>query len=236
MKYILNIPEPCHEDWNKMTVTEKGKHCMVCEKEVIDFTKLSNYQIVKRIENKENVCGRFKKNQLNTPLRSNEVNKISRAGILLSFTALFAITTPVFSHGEPTKVEKTTSSKVFVSILKDKNKIKEKLIIVKGIVSDEIGPVADIIVKLKDTQLNTITDFDGEFELVLTESQFKNGVLEFNRIEYQKNKVVLKNENEKIQVVMKEEGIALGGVSMTGRVIVKRNIFQRMGDFFRKKK
>ena len=33
------IPEPCHENWNKMTPQEQGRHCAVCSKVVVDFTK-----------------------------------------------------------------------------------------------------------------------------------------------------------------------------------------------------
>ena len=36
------IPNPCHEDWNKMTPEDKGRHCSVCDKVVIDFTKMDS--------------------------------------------------------------------------------------------------------------------------------------------------------------------------------------------------
>ncbi|WP_157588794.1 hypothetical protein [Psychroserpens burtonensis] len=44
---IINIPKPCHEDWNQMTTQQKGRHCSSCEKTVIDFTSKTNEQIVK---------------------------------------------------------------------------------------------------------------------------------------------------------------------------------------------
>jgi hypothetical protein len=37
-KFQLQIPEPCHEDWNKMTPVHKGRFCDSCEKAVVDFT------------------------------------------------------------------------------------------------------------------------------------------------------------------------------------------------------
>ncbi len=68
-KLILKIPEPCHEDWNKMTPKDKGRHCKACDKIVIDFTKMSNDEIVQTIkESSKNVCGHIKKSQLNINL------------------------------------------------------------------------------------------------------------------------------------------------------------------------
>lgn len=66
--YTITIPKPCHEDWNAMTPTEKGKFCKSCSKTVVDFTKLSTYEIQDFIhENKNNaVCGHFKQTQLDS--------------------------------------------------------------------------------------------------------------------------------------------------------------------------
>lgn len=66
--YKISIPKPCHEDWNTMTPTDKGKFCSACAKNVIDFTNMSdteikNYLITKK---EERVCGHFRKQQLDT--------------------------------------------------------------------------------------------------------------------------------------------------------------------------
>ena len=41
----FEIKEPCHEDWSKMTRTEKGAFCQSCAKEVIDFTDKTGFEI-----------------------------------------------------------------------------------------------------------------------------------------------------------------------------------------------
>jgi hypothetical protein len=70
MTYKINIPKPCHEDWNKFTPAEQGKHCQVCAKTVIDFTSWEPNTIATfLITNKEEeTCGRFTKTQLETAI------------------------------------------------------------------------------------------------------------------------------------------------------------------------
>ena len=64
--YKLSVPNPCSEDWNRMTPKDKGRFCSSCDKVVIDFTKLSTYEIEDYIEaNKDKqLCGHFKQSQL----------------------------------------------------------------------------------------------------------------------------------------------------------------------------
>ena len=39
-KYKITIPEPCHEDWNKMSPKDNGRFCLSCTKTVVDFTSM----------------------------------------------------------------------------------------------------------------------------------------------------------------------------------------------------
>jgi hypothetical protein len=70
MNYLVRIPEPCHEDWNKMQPDEKGKFCHSCNKSVHDFTGKTDAEIhTILIENSDKkVCGHFRKSQVNRPL------------------------------------------------------------------------------------------------------------------------------------------------------------------------
>jgi len=68
MKHKITIPEPCHENWDKMTPNENGRFCASCSKTVIDFSKMLPEEIQHFfIQNRnEKICGRFKKSQLET--------------------------------------------------------------------------------------------------------------------------------------------------------------------------
>jgi hypothetical protein len=60
------IPQPCHEDWNKMTLTTQGAFCNSCQKNVIDFTALSDAEILNFLKNNlhKETCGRIEVKQL----------------------------------------------------------------------------------------------------------------------------------------------------------------------------
>ncbi|MCR9173775.1 MAG: hypothetical protein NXI10_14830 [bacterium] len=70
----FHIPEPCHENWNEMTPTEKGAFCKKCAIEVTDFTKMNPFEIRKvlteKLNKKERSCGHISHRQL------SEVNDI----------------------------------------------------------------------------------------------------------------------------------------------------------------
>lgn len=66
-KLQLSIPEPCHENWQQMTATEQGRFCNACAKEVIDFSMLTDAEVLNYFNTRtyEKVCGRALPDQLN---------------------------------------------------------------------------------------------------------------------------------------------------------------------------
>jgi len=66
--FKLSIPTPCQEDWQEMTSQEKGRFCNACSKIVIDFTNMTEQEIVAYFQAHENkeVCGKVLKKQLDT--------------------------------------------------------------------------------------------------------------------------------------------------------------------------
>jgi hypothetical protein len=62
----LSIPQPCSESWAAMTPTTAGRHCASCAKTVIDFTGLSDAEILAQLARagRGGTCGRFRAGQL----------------------------------------------------------------------------------------------------------------------------------------------------------------------------
>ncbi|HQW43805.1 MAG: carboxypeptidase-like regulatory domain-containing protein [Chitinophagaceae bacterium] len=69
-KLQLTIAEPCHENWDGMTPVEKGKFCGSCQKQVIDFSNMSDRQVAEFFKKPStgSVCGRFMTDQLDRPI------------------------------------------------------------------------------------------------------------------------------------------------------------------------
>jgi len=65
-KIQLTIAEPCHENWENMTPVEKGKFCGSCQKQVVDFSLMSDRQVAEFFKKPStgSVCGRFMTDQL----------------------------------------------------------------------------------------------------------------------------------------------------------------------------
>lgn len=68
----ISIKEPCHEDWAKMTATQKGAFCQKCALEVTDFTNKTSFEIkqllVQEFTQNDRTCARitnFQLDQLN---------------------------------------------------------------------------------------------------------------------------------------------------------------------------
>ena len=65
----ISIPQPCHEDWNQMTAEEKGRHCALCNKVVIDFTDKTEEELTEILRGTSGkTCGRFNRKQIFSPL------------------------------------------------------------------------------------------------------------------------------------------------------------------------
>jgi len=125
-KYKISIPEPCQEDWNKMSPNENGRFCSSCSKNVVDFTTMLQDEIQHYFAiNKNNkICGKFRKSQLDTvtiqiPSRvlysQTQYHKIFLLALFISMgTTLFSCAD---KEGNKQKIDK-------VEIIKDTTEIK----------------------------------------------------------------------------------------------------------------
>lgn len=96
MKTKIRIPQPCTEDWNKMTPTEKGAYCDKCAFEVIDFTSQSPEEIkaTLKVRMGQKTCGHISKTQMelvnsNYHLWDNQSAKMFKSKFLYACLMVF---------------------------------------------------------------------------------------------------------------------------------------------------
>ena len=161
----INIPKPCHEDWNKMTLNDQGRYCASCNKTVVDFTKQTDEQIIKSLESKGNLCGRFKTQQIDRELvlaRKDKNNYWSLAASgLFAFMALGSQN--AFAQGEPIKqdtiIRPMLKGKIATSILNEHIYVGTVTTAIDGL------PLSGATIILKGTSREAHTDFDGNFTI-----------------------------------------------------------------------
>jgi hypothetical protein len=96
---MISIPEPCNEDFTKMTPTERGNFCSKCQIDTFDFRDLSTTDINKLIlQNKgQHLCGQFKGSQLDQMNSGflnwkNQKKQTFRSKFVLALVMVFGLT------------------------------------------------------------------------------------------------------------------------------------------------
>ena len=66
----IHQPAPCHENWEAMTPTDVGRHCAACQTQVVDFTRMTDDEVVAYLRHTTpgRRCGRFREDQVGRPL------------------------------------------------------------------------------------------------------------------------------------------------------------------------
>lgn len=212
----LSIPEPCHEDWNEMTPTLQGRYCQACEKEVTDFSQMTDAQIVQVIEKgKGNHCGRFRFDQLDRDMSQSVSQYVlspwAKAGILAA-SVLLAV------PGMSQQTRLSTKPAAQVTLVTSEKPTNRKVPIVKGIVMDKRGePLIGASVLLVGTSTGTITDLEGKFTLHV-EQQLPALALTFSYVGYERQTIKVRNKRRKFIKVKLEEGVNLPEVVVTSNV------------------
>jgi hypothetical protein len=168
---LLHIPEPCHENWDAMTNANKGRHCQSCNKIVVDFSVMSDRQVLEYFKTTTGkTCGRFHDDQLQRPLVEPQKQPSKWSYFLASFIA-FIMSAKTFSQQKVGKVKFTGKPSVERVTLKgDTIEIKKDTINpkkIQGKVVDEKGKgISNAIVKFIGTINAVVTDSFGNFSIV----------------------------------------------------------------------
>ena len=168
-KLQVSIPEPCHENWSKMTPTEKGRFCAACQKNVYDFTKSTDREIISAYEKDQKLCGRFLNSQLDREL----IIPKKRKSIWLAslFFGMISLANTKLSAQEKPKTEQTNTKTQDSGKSNHESSSETEGKTITGIVSDSTGPIPGANVAIKGTTRVVKTNFDGTYSIIAKEGE-----------------------------------------------------------------
>ena len=181
-----------------MTPVDKGRFCDSCQKKVFDFTTASDREILKKFPTDGNLCGRFLNAQLNRELvDAKEKSKLWGAVAASAMAILNCV--PQKTTAQTRKWQPVTEQHA------QKTKPSGPLRQIKGQVSNELGPLQNAAVTIKNTTTSATTDDLGRFSL----SVHSNDILVVNAIGYGELEVrVLPTQNH-YDITLEETTIVL---------------------------
>ncbi len=216
----ISIPTPCSENWNQMLPDEKGKFCLSCQKCVMDFTKMSDEEILEIIQ-KPNQCGRFSNHQL------ENLNRKLKKQTQFQFPRIFRYSTLMIGlglGGTLVAQEKCTPivSVEHIKLNSDENNVNDSIIFIEGNIYDlDAFPVSQAMVGIKGNKnYRKITNENGYFKIEIPKS------IKFDKIfvdsEYGYGEYKVQNEtNQNLKITLEnytiiQESMVLGGMVVEG--------------------
>jgi CarboxypepD_reg-like domain len=249
-KIKITIPDPCHQSWQEMTPTEKGKFCDACQKCVVDFTAMTDTQIIDHITHaKGNICGRYKPSQLGRDLIASPVPK---SGLHPRISTLLIGAGLIFgAQKATTQTPTTTSTDVAMQRLQQPQQSRKDSTpnsqttkpntgegnYIEGTITDASNREALVgaPIRIKGTEIGTATDMDGKFKLTIPSSLINNTyTIVISYVGYASQEMVIDTKHfPQFLAVAMESGDFMGDVKI---IVHKPSLYQRFLNIFRTKK
>lgn len=229
----LNISQPCHENWNNMTPQDQGRFCGSCQKVVVDFSVMSDREILNYFSKaSEHICGRFLNNQLNKEIKPTEKKK--RFNLVYVWCVMLAslFITKSYAQGKP-KIKKPVTEKIVndlkigkVAFVPDEPVNAVIPVKMNGTIQDarNNNPVMGASITVEGSDNGTMADRTGHFSFYVKMKDSLRIVI--SAIGYETQTLVIeKTANWKnMQVLLKPEYDVLQEVSVIGHGTVKGKV------------
>ena len=186
----ITIPKPCHENWDLMTPTEKGRFCAVCSKVVRDFTECTDDEIISEISNsKDEICGNFNTNQLNRNLNFSFVNSFFTkfaVGFILTSAGLEKVSAQktcdikkdtlkeerIVGKVAPTKIDTTKKHQIILGGIQPFKEIKKPLYVLDGKIISE-----NKFKKINQNSIESVNVLKGNSAIAIYGEKAKYGAI-----------------------------------------------------------
>lgn len=203
----------------------------MCKKEVLDFTQLTDKELIHRLDTNKKMCGRFREDQLNVDLHSMDTLSLPYKKWWLSAASIFSLGL----LGQAQEVE-TVSNPNVEQIQSQEKSIESKtysLNTYKGIVVDTDGfPITDAYVYLVgDEENGKYTNGDGLFVI----EGFENDTINVEFLGFETRSLMLKDiKNDNYITLGLGENVLIEEVVVGGAFVkCKPGVLQRFLNLFR---
>jgi len=171
----LTIPQPCSESWAAMTPAAQGRHCAACQKTVVDFSRMSDAEVLAYLAKpgQASGCGRFLASQLERRLLPPQNTNATRwRSWLMAAVALWGLRETAGSEAKgQTRTEQravSAGSPLDYSIKPDYEGIPGPRVLRGTVVDSSTSEgLPGVSIFLQGTTIGTSSDSDGKFSLVL---------------------------------------------------------------------
>lgn len=166
----ISIPQPCSEDWQKMTPQDQGRYCDACKKCVVDFTGFTDMQLYDYFIQHagEKTCGRFHNTQLNRPITipAQPHSKLYRIAVALGLAVAIVTSAEQQSFAKALRIEYNFINNYHTDDT-TQNNTDSTYATIKGQVVDENGePLINAIIELSlggIVKTGIVTDYNGNY-------------------------------------------------------------------------
>lgn len=219
-KFKIAVPNPCHQVWDNMDFSQNGRYCHHCEKEVIDFTKLSTEELKDWFSaSNTKVCGRIAPEQLiainnQQPPKFKLGTTSTRILVAACFTIVANLKTNASNLYKPIHSIEFRKNAIDKKLVKEEDlTTTDSLITITGNVKDSKDglPLSGASIKLKGLNLTTTTDEKGRFILKVPAENEKITIM-FNYIGYLALQKEIKLSKANIDVYMEADQAVMGEV------------------------
>lgn len=219
----ITIENPCNKiDWTSMSDYERGKFCSICSRGVVDFSKMTDGEIVNYLNRSEEaICARLNKSQMSRVLEINKPNKINHWNKIAATFALMTFTTVasannVLDNGLKMELsinESIEDKKKYIVKNQSNDSIPK---IIKGKVIEEgwDHPVQTTVFVM-GTKIKVETDSLGNFEILIPKKYRKEEitlVVESTGVEGDTVLTLNVSELPKDEVIITKKPMAIGEV------------------------
>ncbi|MEO6979683.1 MAG: carboxypeptidase-like regulatory domain-containing protein [Mucilaginibacter sp.] len=224
----LNIPQPCGQDWSQMTATESGRHCESCAKTVVDFTRMSNDEVICYLSTNRHVCARIGAQQMtsiNMQLVSRQSQNKGGWAKWVMVASLFVAT--AYNRANAQNATHATEQTVNDNAQAQSSPLGKVYFpdsanyqVITGRVTDNNNvPLPGAAIKVSGANTGTQTDVEGNFRLQIPTSTKS---IKVSFLGFESTIIEIRKADKVLKVRLKENSAMLGGMGVTRQTLLKR--------------